>query len=69
MKPEYVLLNDTLVSLSNIVSMRGTRTDEEGDYVVSLSGTRQIFVDKAQGEPLWQWLMARAVPPSHLAEL
>lgn len=67
MKPEYIHLNGCVVTLAQIIYMRPTRTDEDGDFAVALSGTRILYVDKSEGEPLWAWLNKQAVEPNALS--
>lgn len=66
MKPEYIHLDGCIVCLSQIIYMRLSKTDERGDFAVALSGTRILYVDKDEGEPLWNWLNAQAVMPADL---
>ena len=67
MKPEYIKLDGIIVNLSQIVSMRPSKETEDGDYVVNLSGTRQVPLSQAEAEPLWNWLNKQAVTPAQLA--
>lgn len=66
---QYLIFGDTMISIAQITHIRPGKphAEDEGDYVVNLSGTRRVMLNDEDGKKLWAFLSARALDIKDLA--
>jgi hypothetical protein len=69
MKPKFVQLRGSLVSIDHITAIRPSKPDDmvDGEYVITL-GIKVMGLGKTEGEALMKWAAQQSVTAQQLAE-